>query len=401
MGALPFLARAATLGERRFLFVFCDGGWDPTYALAPLFGHPYAEMDGGGEVATLGGLSWVDGPDRPAVSDFFRAQAARSALVHGLEVRSVAHERCRRILMTGSAGEGVDDWGAVLGAKAAVERVMPHLVVAGPAFSSRYAASVVRAGRGEQLPQLLGGWSRLDSDLTVRGPSAGAAAAVEAALARRLERQLEQADAQSAAVARGALDALERAAVLEQRAGELDFGAGEDFDDQWATAVECLRTDLCRCAMVRFAGLYNLTFDTHAANTLQASHFELLFQSLGRLANTLDSTAGPDGLALSESTTLVVISEMGRFPMLNEQGGKHHWAFTSALLWGSGVRGGTVVGGYDDTMQSAPTDLTTGEVSAAGEPLTAAHLGATLLALGDVDPGEVGSTPPLSALLDL
>lgn len=309
-GVLPLLG-ATTHPERRFLFVFCDGGWDPTYALAPLFDNPNVDMDGGGELASAGGLRWVDGPDRPAVSAFFGAHASRCALVHGVEVRSVAHERCRRILMTGSASEGADDWGAILGAGAATPRAMPHLVVAGPAFTARHTSAVVRAGRGTQLPELLDGSALLRSDLPVGGPSAATHAAVEATLARRLERQAGAVDPRTAALAVQQREALERMAVLESQAGALAFGAGEDFADQLQTAVECLRAGLSRSVLVRFAGLYDLTFDTHSANTLQASHFELLFQALGDLVDTLDTTPDASGQPLGEGTTVVVVSEMG------------------------------------------------------------------------------------------
>ena len=71
------------------------------------------------------------------------------------------------------------------------------------------------------------------------------------------------------------------------------------------------------------------------------------------------------------------------------------------MLLGSGVAGGQVVGAYDDDVVGAAMDLQTGETTSSGTRLQASHLGATLLALGDVDPGpylgeDVG---PIEALL--
>ena len=91
-GALaPRLARASGASSRRFLFVHARGGWDPTVALLPAFDA--ADMEADAEAAEVGGITFVDHPDRPSVRDFFSAWASRTALVHGLEVRSVAHER--------------------------------------------------------------------------------------------------------------------------------------------------------------------------------------------------------------------------------------------------------------------------------------------------------------------
>jgi len=115
--------------------------------------------------------------------------------------------------------------------------------------------------------------------------------------------------------------------------------------------------------------------------------------------SSLETHHGLDGRPLSENTTVVVLSEMGRTPKLNSTGGKDHWTFTSAMLIGSGIRGGQAVGGYDDTLMGLPTDLGSGETTESGTPLTAAHLGATLMALADIDPAEFTDATPVTALL--
>ena len=55
---------------------------------------------------------------------------------------------------------------------------------------------------------------------------------------------------------------------------------------------------------------------------------------------------------------------------------------------GAGVRGGQVLGSLDSNAQGEAMDLSTGESSSKGTKLFPAHVGATLLALGDVDPGD-------------
>jgi uncharacterized protein (DUF1501 family) len=91
---------------------------------------------------------------------------------------------------------------------------------------------------------------------------------------------------------------------------------------------------------------------------------------------------------------------MGRFPTLNTTGGKDHWNFTSALLIGAGVAGGRAIGGYDDALKGRDVDLASGDVRDGATPMHSGHLGATLLALGDVDPAEfVVDASPITAAL--
>lgn len=96
---------------------------------------------------------------------------------------------------------------------------------------------------------------------------------------------------------------------------------------------------------------------------------------------------------------MVVLSEMGRTPLKNGGDGRDHWPYTSALLLGAGVRGDQVVSGFDDGYFGAGYDAATG---APGEaPLSTEHLGATLLALADVDPAEhlPAEIAPIAAVL--
>ena len=80
-----------------------------------------------------------------------------------------------------------------------------------------------------------------------------------------------------------------------------------------------------------------------------------------------------------------------RSPKVNSIGGKDHWTYTSCMLVGAGVRGDVTVGGYDELAFGETVDLATGE---AGEvSLLPTNLGATLYALGDLDPALAGADP--------
>lgn len=129
---------------------------------------------------------------------------------------------------------------------------------------------------------------------------------------------------------------------------------------------------------------------------------QTLMSGLSTILADLQARPGPAGGTLLDETTVVVLSEMGRYPKLDSRGGKEHWTYTSAMLIGAGVRGGTVVGGYDpDSFQGRPVDLETGEERDDGASLLPGHLGATLLALGGVDPEAwVGDKAPIAAVME-
>ena len=90
---------------------------------------------------------------------------------------------------------------------------------------------------------------------------------------------------------------------------------------------------------------------------------------------------------------------MGRFPQLNSRAGKEHWTFTSAMMIGSGVRGGQSIGAFDQYCFGQNVDLISGEVHNSGEALVPGHLGATLLTLAGIDPQNYTQNLPIMAAL--
>jgi uncharacterized protein (DUF1501 family) len=141
-------------------------------------------------------------------------------------------------------------------------------------------------------------------------------------------------------------------------------------------------------------------WDTHTENWLQGYHFTELFEAVHAWLDSAVGMEGTGGGSLAEELTIVVLSEMGRFPLLNQVGGKDHWTYTSAMLIGSGIQGGQAVGEYDADCRGGKIDLVTGQPDEQGISLVGAHLGATVLQLADIDPAEhLVGFEPISAIL--
>jgi len=111
---LPRPARAAAPSQRRFLFLTCFGGWDPTRVIVPAFDDGGVDMEPDAEPFRVGGTVFVAHPGRPGTRSTLERWGQRLALVHGFMVPSVAHMACLRLVRTGAIS-GRPDWPAILG----------------------------------------------------------------------------------------------------------------------------------------------------------------------------------------------------------------------------------------------------------------------------------------------
>lgn len=390
LGMLPRRLHAAPADPagRKFLFVFAAGGWDPTWVFAPMFDSPFVDVDPMGEPYTVGGMRIVDGPDRPSVRTFFDRYASQSCILNAFEVRSVTHERCRRLLMTGKSVSSADDWPSML-AGAAPSYTLPHLVVSGPAYTSKYTTSVMRLGETGQFATLLDGTALQSSEHHATALVGETQSAVDQFLARRVAEF--EAKAGIGRAQRFAADLSSSAAQTElvRNLGNVDLSVQlsgiTPVYELVKPALACFEAGHSRCAIVAHEGLYHITWDSHSNIADQAKHYESLFGDLLQIMNELETRRSPSGRLLSEDVVVVLCSEMGRGPQTNATGGKDHWTFTSAMFVGPGVRGGQVLGAYDENLLGMPVNLDTGLSSETGTLLTSDNFGATVLALADLD----------------
>jgi hypothetical protein len=368
--------------DRKFLFLFNDGGWDPGFAFTPLWHVADAYMEAEAASGTANGISFVDHPERPSVREFFETWGDQAALINGVEVQSVTHERCRELFLTGY-GALQDDWAGVLAGNSSTSLLLPHIVIDGPAYTNEFTSGVVRVGDAGQLTSLLSG-EALDNPEILGGLlSADAEALADAFVAQR-------ARATPGDFGAGYLQALDRIdALLGWDDLNLDIAGlscERDIVVDCGLAFDLFSQGLSRCAMLRYKGWCAEGWDTHQRLEKQSRNFDDLFGYINAALSDLSTRTGLTGNPLADEVTIVVFSEMGREPRLNAWGGRDHWTFTSTVLIGSGIRGGQVIGGLDEYGQGQSVDLETGAIATGGTALLPEHLGATLLTLGDVDP---------------
>lgn len=141
--------------------------------------------------------------------------------------------------------------------------------------------------------------------------------------------------------------------------------------DAFALAAKLLKNNLVTCVNLGVGG-----FDTHAGQEQRMQPIMDSFDFL--MAAFLDDLRASGNL---DNTLIVVFSDFGRTPKVNNSAGRDHWPTGGALMLGGGIQGGRVVGATDDSLLATKVNFTTGSTDAAEDYLSPIHLGGSVLAL--------------------
>ncbi|HEY4221051.1 MAG TPA: DUF1501 domain-containing protein, partial [Myxococcota bacterium] len=381
-------AASAQVGaKRKLVLVLNAGGWDPTIALDPKPGLPLIDVVPG-SVRAFGGVSIWSDATRPNVDAFFTKWAERTCVVNGVQVRSFVHTDCMKRMLTGSPSEITPDMGAIAAFELAPELPVPYLALGSFSRSGPLAAITGRAGTSNQLQSLVDPNAAYAPATGPQVPDFGLAPTD--AQAGFVKQYLEAGAARAKATVgqRGynkkrvddyisSLDRGETLANFVKSGSSLGArGYTVDLNVQIPLAVEALKNGLSQTAMLQSG----FAWDTHTKNDDQIGFHDGLFASLDTLCQTLDDED------MLDSTTIMVLSEMGRTPKVNADLGKDHWPVTSCMLIGAGVAGGRTIGGTTDKLASESLDLQTGAVDGNGKQLQSTNLVAGVLESVGVNP---------------
>lgn len=147
-------------------------------------------------------------------------------------------------------------------------------------------------------------------------------------------------------------------------------------------------------------GIWDNHFDVNAS---QAEATGLFLPRLERFLSELATRKNEHG-TLADNTLVVLASELGRFPRMNEMKGKDHFPETFYMFLGrwfaSGGGSWKSFGQTDRQMAALPVDLKTGRPAAGGHVVTLGDVGATILGIAGIDAELFGYTDtPLPFLL--
>lgn len=393
LSSVPFLGHASENNERQFLFVFCEGGWDQCHLFAPLWGQTGIDMEANSYLGEVGNIQYVASNEKPSVDSFLRQYGSRTCVINGLGVRSLAHDTCLRLISAGTSEDRCNDWASIIASQSQGAPMIPQVVLSGPSYAADLSSFIGRVGESGQLAPLLESDAFLSPELDALEDEW----LHDLHAVREMNNLQQEYLKQRALVAEGNLQSVQAMASTVDLMSDVDGGQGNDLARDLSNAVQLLSNGTARCVSLKHRGWQNLGYDSHASIAVQASNLQQLFDELQTTYQLIELTE-PE---LFQRLTIVVLSEMGRFPSLNLRQGKSHWMHTSAILIGSGIRGDNMIGAYDSNCFSSPVDLNSGDVYSSGVLLKPDHLGATLLHLAEADPTErlVGVDPIWAALL--
>ena len=372
----PLVRTARAEGGGPYLLVyFANGGWDQTYVFDPHFESSAIDRDPSSSEATVGDLVYASAPTRPTVDRFFADHAEHAAILNGLAIGSISHQKCTRLVFTGGREPSLSDFPTRIGAGVGSELAMPTVLLSGPRFPGTLGGAAVPFGY--ELSGIV------DGSLPDGAPySAEDEAMLQAWLSSEAER-LELGEHGDAYI-----EGLSRYARLGDQIGELALAEGAGFEEQLVSGVAALSRGLARCVVLEGTVPVLSQWDTHQQNhSQQDKNFEHAFTELATVLDQLEAAPAPEGGSLADCTLVLALSEMGRTPVMNTAAGKDHWPYGSALLVGHGVRGGTF-GSTDGVLAAQPVDLETGLADDAGVVLTPRHLIAGLFELFGMTPED-------------
>ncbi|MCH9687755.1 MAG: DUF1501 domain-containing protein [Deltaproteobacteria bacterium] len=381
-------ARAGTdQPARRLIIAMASGGWDTTAVLDPKPGLGTIDVLPG-DIQSFDGLPvYVDGT-RPTVTSFFEAHASLCTIVNGVGVQSLNHPDCAKRMLTGTPSDTNADMGAIVAHALAQSLAAPYLVLGQSSFSGPYASISARAGTANQLGTLLSADRAFPvgspADFTPRLPlDATEDELIRAHVEARAQRQLQSRGqvGHNQGRLQDFIDSLARGDALAASADFGDFGYTGDLQFQAGLAVDALEQGLSHSVQIEMGG-----WDTHDNNLLQLSQNEAFYAGLRTLVDLMVERPGmTPGSSMIDDTVVLVVSEMGRTPKLNERSGKDHWPVTSAMLIGGGLGGARVLGGTDELQQGVDVDLATGQPSDDGVQIQYGNFAAGLLEAVGVD----------------
>lgn len=95
---------------------------------------------------------------------------------------------------------------------------------------------------------------------------------------------------------------------------------------------------------VRFVQVNRGGFDTHTANfPAMEGHGQVMDPALASLVSDLHESG------MLQKTLIIMLSEFGRTPKINDDAGRDHWASVfSCFMAGGGIKGGQVIGSSDE-----------------------------------------------------
>ncbi len=394
MGRRQILAQESTLLPK-ILFLYCEGGWDQTMVFDPKINISNIDRESGQKAKIgSGGLTYVGHDNRQSVDQFFQKYGQNSVIVNGIYTSSLAFPAAAQALFSTNDRKKPLRRKAYLDFYGAQKPNLPypHMRIDISDFSS--TAAELSVGINQEY------LNAISSENEQTNKTQGQSSEIEEYLfnnySRFIKKFREQSrDFERTKVLRSQLNALHR---LDDIIRDLYIHSERNSENSWIEtakfALNLFKGDFAQSVAMRVG-------DAMAWNTQedyfnkQAQLFNNLFIGLNQICEYAASEHQIENLLI------IVASERGRSPQLNSEEFKSPWPYTSMLLHGPGLKGGSTVGLSDDMLIGRPLDPIFGEELLAGDPLRFENVFAAIFLKYGLTINELfpSSLKPLAAML--
>lgn len=311
-------------------------------------------------------IVYVGHSNRPAVQAFFDSHGGKTAIVNGIACGSMNHEAATRRALGIASNGRFSDYLSYYASVVAPVKAYPHLIIDAPYVPGAYMTYANRL-TSETMTNLAN--SIPDTTAVTSAAESGIFSHVSNAWAEVLKTVSIGIDGEKL---RAFQAGLARESAIAASVVDISSTVYSATDStllkHGKMAVEFFKQGLSHCATIQ-AGAAR-SWDTHTGHfASQAASFQSLFDGLSGIISYA-TTAG-----VADDLVIIVTSEMGRAPALNDGAGKDHWPYTSAMVWGAGIRGAAIIGQTNDQLVGQNVHPLFGTVGGDGSvPLDMAHI---------------------------
>ncbi|MBL9100732.1 MAG: DUF1501 domain-containing protein [Myxococcales bacterium] len=382
-----------------YIMINAGGGWDPTSLCDPkgaasdmdpeAMNRSYLTKDIG---TTPSGIKYapLGSMDNPTYfQSFFEKFDKKLLVINGVDMATNGHDSGSRHTWSGRLAEGYPSFAALAAAVHGRDLPMSYLSFGGFDETMGEVART-RSGNTQALARIAYPDRMNPDDEASQFHSKASTDLILAAQNARKDRLLAREQLPRVQRAVGTMYASrtgsnELKKLQQYLPADLDQ-SGNPLLRQIQVAMAAYRAGITVAVNLEIGG-----FDTHGNH--DDSHIPRLYQILEGL-DFLDAEA--DRQEIGDNYVVLVGSDFGRTPGYNDTNGKDHWAITSVMAMGKGIKGGRVIGETTDRHDTKNIDPKTLKPADSGIHIEPKHIHQNLRRLAGIESDELMQFYPLS-----
>ena len=382
-----------------YIMVNAGGGWDPTSLCDPkgaanmddpdamnrsFLTRDIGETPSGIRYAPLGSMTNAN-----LFRDFFEKHDKELLILNGVDMATNGHDTGSRHTWSGRLAEGYPSFAALAAAVHGRDLAMSYLSFGGYDDTQGHV-SRTRSGNTQALARIAYP-DRIDpnDEASLFHSPAAAKAILDAQNARKSRllatEQLPKVQ-RAISVMYASRTGSNELKKLQQYLPEPLDNSGNGLLRQIQVAIAAYKAGITVAVNLDIGG-----FDTHGDH--DQNHIPRLAQMLEGL-DFIGIEAARQGI--DGNYVVMAGSDFGRTPGYNDTNGKDHWAVSSVIAFGRGIRGGRVLGGTDERHNVLNVNTTTVKPDAKGIRLEPKHIHANLRRLAGIENDDLMKLFPLT-----